>query len=491
MFSTMQSNKQLTWPWLIPFCADVFAIVAAYATTYLLRFHSDFGVRLFNGLSRIVGTESGAVGDVLQDFYIHSALRLILIIAILVCTLYVLRNLYAERDHLLPRAIAWDVVVANATALVIFYAYWYLTRNVYHPRSVFASLMVLNTVFCIAFRHLSTAILAGCRKRLGVDQSRTLLAGHGRTAESIADLITNHHPHGLYIGGRINTEGIPFDVGFDQMQQSIRKDKPDLLICADPNHSVANIMQILDMTQTAGIPVKILSHELGILTTHAHVPCDHIHGEPLIHFDAPRGEGRIGKLRQGITLLVASVMLLLVSPLLLLIALLIRLTSHGPALFIQERIGVNRRPFRLYKFRTMHTQAEELLAQIEEFNESEGALFKIKKDPRITPIGRILRRFSLDELPQLFNVIKGDMVLVGPRPLPRRDFENYYEQWHYSRHAGLPGLTCLWQISGRSNISFHNMCILDVYYLRNHSWIMDFKIAHKTIRVVCFGEGAY
>lgn len=190
-------------------------------------------------------------------------------------------------------------------------------------------------------------------------------------------------------------------------------------------------------------------------------------------------------------MLVAVIALLLLSPLMLLIAAVVRLTSRGPAIFVQERIGVNRKPFRLYKFRTMHDQAEELLAQIEEFNESEGALFKIKEDPRITVVGRFLRRFSLDELPQLFNVIKGDMVIVGPRPLPRRDFGHYYEQWHYSRHLGLPGLTCLWQISGRSNVSFHDMCILDVYYLRNHNWILDLKIALRTIRVVLFGEGAF
>ncbi len=487
----MQSNKRLTWPWLIPFGADVCAIVAAYATTYLLRFHSEFGKRLFDALSRLVGAEPGDLGGILETFYIDSAPRLILIITVLVCTLYALRALYAERHHLLPRPIVWDVIVSNATALVVFYAYWYLMRNTYHPRSFFASLMVLNIVFSIAFRHVASAILSGCRARYGFDRCRTLLAGHGKPAESIANLIQTAHPQGMFCASQLTSQGMPFGEFFNQLKEAIQKDPPDLLICAAPDLSVANIMQILEMTQTAGIPVKILSRELGILTTHAHVPCDHLHGEPLIHFDAPRGEGRIGKCRQGITILIAALMLIIASPLLLAIALLIRVTSHGPALFIQDRIGVNRKPFKLYKFRTMHTQAEERQAQIEEFNESEGALFKIKKDPRITPIGRILRRFSLDELPQLFNVLKGDMVLVGPRPLPRRDFQNYYEEWHYSRHAGLPGLTCLWQISGRSNISFHNMCILDVYYLRNHTWVLDFKIALKTIRVVLFGEGAY
>jgi lipopolysaccharide/colanic/teichoic acid biosynthesis glycosyltransferase len=145
----------------------------------------------------------------------------------------------------------------------------------------------------------------------------------------------------------------------------------------------------------------------------------------------------------------------------------------------------------MYKFRTMYERSDELLAQVEEFNESGEGLFKIRNDPRVTPVGRLLRRFSVDEMPQLINVIRGEMTLVGPRPLPRRDFENYYEEWHYSRHSGLPGLTCLWQVSGRSDVNFHNMCILDDYYLRNQNAMMDFKILLRTVGVVLFAKGAY
>jgi len=174
-----------------------------------------------------------------------------------------------------------------------------------------------------------------------------------------------------------------------------------------------------------------------------------------------------------------------------LIALLVKLTSRGPVFFVQERIGVNRKPFNMVKFRTMYHRSDEMQAQLEEFNESGTALFKIRQDPRITPVGRLLRRFSLDELPQLLNVVMGDMVFVGPRPLPRRDFEGYYERWHYSRHGGMPGLTCLWQVSGRSDLDFHNMCVLDIYYLRNRNWILDLVILLRTVWVVLFARGAY
>jgi lipopolysaccharide/colanic/teichoic acid biosynthesis glycosyltransferase len=128
---------------------------------------------------------------------------------------------------------------------------------------------------------------------------------------------------------------------------------------------------------------------------------------------------------------------------------------------------------------------------MEEFNESPDVVFKMRRDPRVTPVGRFLRRFSLDELPQLLNVLRGEMALVGPRPLPRRDFAGYYEQWHYGRHDGLPGLTCLWQVSGRSEIDFQNMCLLDVYYLRNQGWILDLKLLMRSAWVVLFGRGAY
>ena len=139
----------------------------------------------------------------------------------------------------------------------------------------------------------------------------------------------------------------------------------------------------------------------------------------------------------------------------------------------------------------MHDRADELVAQLEEFNESGHGLFKMKEDPRTTGIGKLLRRFSLDELPQLINVLRGDMSIIGPRPLPRRDFEGYYENWHYSRHEGIPGITCLWQVSGRSDLDFHNMCILDVYYLRNRNWALNLKILFRTVQAVLFARGAY
>ena len=264
-----------------------------------------------------------------------------------------------------------------------------------------------------------------------------------------------------------------------------------MIICAENELSVPQIMRILKLSEECGVMVKILSDKFDILVSRSRIPLDTIFGIPLVHFGAAPEARDYSRFKRAYSLALAVLLLVLLAPLLLVAALLIRVTSGRPVLFIQERIGFDRRPFRMYKFRTMHNRSEELQAQIEEFNESGAGLFKIRRDPRVTPVGRFLRRFSIDELPQLVNVVRGEMAIVGPRPLPRRDFDNYYEQWHYSRHGGLPGLTCLWQISGRSDIDFHNMCLMDVYYLRNQSPMLDLKIILRTIGVVLFAKGAY
>ncbi|HSH00328.1 MAG TPA: sugar transferase, partial [candidate division Zixibacteria bacterium] len=165
--------------------------------------------------------------------------------------------------------------------------------------------------------------------------------------------------------------------------------------------------------------------------------------------------------------------------------------SPGPVLFVQQRVGLNKRRFNLLKFRTMVDDAESRLDEVLAANEAEGPVFKIKKDPRITPVGRILRRFSIDELPQLINVVRGEMSLVGPRPLPVRDYEGFSEDWVRRRFSVPPGLTCLWQISGRSNISYERWMELDMEYIDKWSLMLDLEILVKTLPAVMRAEGAY
>lgn len=188
--------------------------------------------------------------------------------------------------------------------------------------------------------------------------------------------------------------------------------------------------------------------------------------------------------------MIASVLLLILSPLLLITALLIKIDNPGPAIFVQERLGLNKRHFRMYKFRTMHTGAESIQAEFETMNELNGPVFKIKNDPRITRLGRFLRKTSIDELPQLFNVIKGDISLVGPRPLPVRDYRGFNQDFQRRRFSVHPGITCLWQISGRNHISFDRWMEMDMEYIDNWSLWLDLKILVKTLPAVIKGTGA-
>ncbi|HEX4992689.1 MAG TPA: sugar transferase, partial [Rubrobacteraceae bacterium] len=182
--------------------------------------------------------------------------------------------------------------------------------------------------------------------------------------------------------------------------------------------------------------------------------------------------------------------LVLLSPLFLVVAIAIRLGSPGPVLFRQKRVGADGRVFTCYMFRSMYEGAERRQAELETMNEADVPVFKIKDDPRVTPVGRFLRRWSIDELPQLVNVLKGEMSLVGPRPLPVRDF-HLMEEAHKRRLEAVPGMTGYWQISGRSNLSFEDMVRLDLYYIENWSLSFDVKIILRTLGAVLRREGAY
>jgi exopolysaccharide biosynthesis polyprenyl glycosylphosphotransferase len=183
-------------------------------------------------------------------------------------------------------------------------------------------------------------------------------------------------------------------------------------------------------------------------------------------------------------------LLIFLAPLFFAVSVLIKFTSPGPVFFCQERVGLNKRRFKIYKFRTMVRDAEQLMAQLEALNEVSGPVFKIKNDPRLTPLGKFLRRTSIDELPQLFNVLRGDMSLVGPRPMAVRDFEGFNEDWQRLRFSVRPGITCLWQISGRNLVPFQKWMELDMQYIEHWTLWLDLKILARTIPAVLKGTGA-
>ncbi|MFT3781682.1 MAG: sugar transferase [Nibricoccus sp.] len=214
-------------------------------------------------------------------------------------------------------------------------------------------------------------------------------------------------------------------------------------------------------------------------------------GEPVIHYHAQPVRPSHQLAKRIMDIVGAAILLLVLGPALLLIIFLIKITSKGPAVFKQTRAGLNGQPFVMHKFRSMRMDAEKEQASLATFNEMTGPVFKITKDPRITPIGRFLRRYSLDELPQLWNVLRGEMSLVGPRPLPIKEVKRFSDDAHRRRHSVRPGLTCLWQVNGRNNISdFDEWVRLDLAYIDQWSLWLDIKILIATLPVVLFGRGA-
>ncbi len=489
---TMSEKRHIRYPALLAFAADYFAIVAAYFLTWRIRFRSEWGETLFTLLNRWLGVRTtGVLPEWHEDFYLASALRITSLIASVLIPLYGLRNMYAGRRFITHRPVAWNVLLANAVALGLFYVYFYLTRNVFHPRSFFATMMVLNVALCLFFRGALERLLRHLRKK-GFDTCRAMLLGQGREAHYLHVFLTEFQPHGI----RIVAEDVwnppeDFSRWLARIEARCREEDIEMVIAAQKDLPLAHVMRLLDTTGRLDIPAKILTDSMRVLVDRAHIPTDTILGTPLVHFESPSHARGFEPVQRVCSVLFAGTALVFLAPLVGIVALVIKLTSRGPVFFVQERIGAHQKPFRMVKFRTMYHGADRMQAEVEALNESDDTLFKIRRDPRITPAGRLLRRFSLDELPQLLHVCRGEMLLVGPRPLPRRDFERYGEKWHYSRHEGMPGLTGLWQVSGRSDLDFQSMCILDSYYLRNRSWVLDLRILLRTLWSVLFAQGAY
>jgi exopolysaccharide biosynthesis polyprenyl glycosylphosphotransferase len=223
--------------------------------------------------------------------------------------------------------------------------------------------------------------------------------------------------------------------------------------------------------------------------TRAQVEVEELDGIPLLSFATTPTSLTKLMLKRALDVALAALLLLLALPAVGLVAALIKLTSGGSVLFRQTRCGLNGRAFTLYKFRTMVEDAEERRRELEHLNEMKGPVFKLKSDPRVTAVGRFLRKYSLDELPQLWNVLRGDMSLVGPRP-PIPEEVRRYQRWQRRRLAMKPGLTCLWQISGRNEVDFDRWMQLDLEYIDSWSPMLDVKILLKTIPVVLSGRGA-
>jgi exopolysaccharide biosynthesis polyprenyl glycosylphosphotransferase len=333
----------------------------------------------------------------------------------------------------------------------------------------------------------------GVLLRIAGRQRRAVLVGTGKHIRDVAHVLADAPHSRVEVVGFVSPQALPANglrsLGTPRdLEQVLSAEGIDEVIIADPDFPQAEAVELVDRCHQRGVRVRIAPSTMEILIHRAEfVPGESV---PLFELKPPVFEGIDFALKRTFDLVGATLLLIALSPLLAAIWVAVRATSKGPALFHSMRPGIGERPFACLKFRTMYADSEHRQGDLEALNEASGALFKIRDDPRTTPVGRLLRRFSLDELPQLVNVLRGEMSLVGPRPLPERDFE-MLEEWHRKRYLVLPGITGLWQVSGRSELDFDDLVHLDFLYLEHWSLAVDLTILLKTLPAVLTRRGAY
>ena len=276
----------------------------------------------------------------------------------------------------------------------------------------------------------------------------------------------------------------------EELNSVIADQAVDEVLVALPIDRYGSLVEtIVRQCEVQGVIVRVQTGMTNLHVGKAYV--DELQGVPVMTIQSGPQDSWQLVAKRLIDLLGSAALLIALAPLLALVAILIRFDSPGAVFFTQERVGLNKRRFRILKFRTMTDGSDQQQDSLEHLNEAEGPVFKIRNDPRVTRLGRLLRRFSIDEFPQLINVLKGDMSLVGPRPLPIRDVSRIDHQWHKRRFSIKPGITCLWQVNGRSNIGFNDWVRMDLDYIDKWSLALDLLILVKTIPAVFRGPGAY
>jgi exopolysaccharide biosynthesis polyprenyl glycosylphosphotransferase len=399
------------------------------------------------------------------------------------------KGLYAEREYRggLGQIVSSLVVVAALTlAFGIGTGYHFTTFAIFPVALVFTTVLIgtLRASYDIVTRDIFR--VTGLKRR-------ALLVG---ASENLAHL---HASLGQGRGGieyeflgaiAPSQQGVAMPVlgNFDELSGVLDSYDVDELIVTDSDLDAEQLLRLGDEAHRGGVKVRIAAKTTELITQRAeYVPGQ---GVPLFELRPPAFAGADWVVKRTFDLAVSVLVIVAGLPLWLLIALAIKVSSPGPVFYRDRRIGLGEREFAMLKFRTMVAGAAEQQSELEHSNEVGGALFKIRDDPRVTLVGRALRRFSIDEIPQVLNVLLGEMSLVGPRPLPVRDYL-LLQDWHRRRYRVLPGMTGLWQISGRSSLTFDDLVRLDFYYLENWNIWLDITILAKTVPAVISRRGAY
>lgn len=401
----------------------------------------------------------------------------------------------------LRRQMSWfdefyALVSGTATGTIIMIVFIFLYRPSFYSRIIFIY-AGLFTVILLSLGRLIKVFLLWQIRRRGIGTEQVLIIGAGEVGRTVMRAVVANPECGFRIIGFLDDDPLRGKTnigrfkalgGIDNLTSILRREAIDEVIITLPWQYHRRIGSIMANCERNQVRTRIVPDLFQM--TISRMQIEEIAGIPMIGIKEVTISGLNQIVKRTIDLVFSALILFLAAPLMALLALMIKLESPGPVLFEQERVGKNGRRFTVYKFRSMVEGAEEQQEALQDLNEAEGPLFKIKEDPRITRVGKWLRKLSLDELPQFYNVLRGEMSLIGPRPPLPAEVEKY-DEWHKRRLEVSPGLTGLSQISGRSELTFDETALLDIYYIENWSLGLDTKILLQTIPRVIFGNGAY
>ena len=364
------------------------------------------------------------------------------------------------------------------------------------PRTIFICFFIISMVLFIAEKSLLFYAASLIRQK-GKNRKRVILIGTGTRARNFINVVRNNFEWGLDIVGLLTddyqnvgneVEGIKILDHYDNIQDILKTVNPEEIIITISTKRFDQIIDVLEICEREGVAVRLNSDFFGHITKN--VTVDNVFGLSIISFNMVRQPELELFIKRIIDIIGSLIALVVFSPFMLVAAIGIWVSDGRPILYKWHVIGMHKKQFRSWKFRTMVIDADKYKKDLLDKNEMEGPVFKIKQDPRIIPFGKWLRQWSIDETPQLFSVLKGDMSLVGPRPAGMNELDGY-ESWHRRKLSVKPGITCLWQANGRNRINkFDEWVKLDLEYIDNWSLLLDIKILLKTIPAVIFGRGA-
>ena len=406
------------------------------------------------------------------------------------------KRLYQSRRLSTELVIAKDVTIATLLCTLLLWIAAMVFDIALVTLGFLAIFWLSSSTILIVSRLALRGVLHRIRKS-GRNLRHVVVVGTNVRAREYVEMLESMPELGYRFIGFIDDNGdetrpdaLPIVASHDQFAEFVRTTVVDEIVVFSPLRSQYDkVAEIVDIAEAQGIILRFGINPFSLKIGRSVMDQVGNLAVSTVQTGSMYGSPKLGA-KTLMDVLISGIILLLLSPLLLVVAVLIKIQSPGPVLFVQKRLGLNKRLFNIYKFRTMREDAEQMQAELDQLNELDGPAFKMKNDPRITPLGKWLRKTSIDELPQLFNVLKGDMSLVGPRPLPVRDFNGFESDIHRRRFSVKPGITCLWQISGRSNIGFDQWMELDMNYIDQWSLRLDLKILWKTIPAVLTRVGA-